>query len=158
MFELHTWDQLTPFYNVVRVIDVMTLGIKVILIAVVLISVLNVMMMSVYERVREIGTLAAMGTRPGRIMGLFVAEGFCLGLVSALTGAAIGIGVLWVLNLTGVDVAFGRANQVFTLAPSVAPGEVVSACLIVLGVSILASLQPAAKAARLEPVEALRHV
>ncbi len=158
LFELHTWDQLTPFYNVVRMIDVMTLGIKVILIAVVLISVLNVMMMSVYERVREIGTLAAMGTRPGRIMGLFVAEGFCLGLVSALTGAAIGLGVLWVLNLTGVEVAFGRANQVFTLAPSVAPDEVVSACLIVLGVSILASLQPAAKAARLEPVEALRHV
>jgi putative ABC transport system permease protein len=91
-------------------------------------------------------------------MGLFVAEGFCLGLVSALAGAGISLGVLWVLNLTGVDVAFGRANQVFTLAPSVAPGEVVSACLIVLGVSILASLQPAAKAARLEPVEALRHV
>ncbi len=158
MFELHTWDQLTPFYNVVRMIDLMTMGIKVILIAVVLISVLNVMMMSVYERVREIGTLAAMGTRPGRIMALFVAEGFCLGLVSALAGAAIGVGSLWVLNLTGVEVAFGRANQVYTLAPVASPYEVVSACLIVLGVSVLASLQPAAKAARLEPVEALRHV
>lgn len=158
VFELHTWDQLTPFYNVVRMIDVMTLGIKVILIAVVLISVLNVMMMSVYERVREIGTLAAMGTRPGRIMALFVAEGFCMGLISSVAGAVIGLGVLWVMNMTGVDVAFGRGNQIFTLAPSVAPGEVVSACLIVLGVSILASLQPAAKAAGLEPVEALRHV
>ncbi len=158
MFELHTWDQLTPFYNVVRMIDLMTLGIKVILIAVVLISVLNVMMMNVYERVREIGTLAAMGTRPGKIMVLFVSEGFCLGLVSALAGAAIGLCVLWILNLTGVDVAFGRANQVFTLAPTVAPREVVSACLIVLGISILASVHPAAKAAKLEPVEALRHV
>lgn len=106
----------------------------------------------------EIGTLAAMGTRPGRIMALFVAEGFCMGLFSSLAGAVIGLGVLWVMNMTGVDVAFGRGNQMFTLAPSVAPGEVVSACLIVLGVSILASLQPAAKAARLEPVEALRHV
>ncbi len=158
ILEAHTWDQLSPFYNVVRMIDVMTVGIKVILIAVVLISVLNVMMMSVYERVREVGAMAAMGTRPGRIMALFVAEGFCLGLVSALTGAAIGIGLLEMLNLIGVDVAFGRANQVFTLAPSVEPVEVLSACLIVLGVSILASLQPAAKAARLEPVEALRHI
>jgi len=158
MFELHTWDQLTPFYNVVRMIEVMTLGIKTILIAVVLISVLNVMMMSVYERIREIGTLAAMGTRPGRIMALFVAEGFCLGLVSALTGAAIGLGVLRILGLTGVEVAFGGANQIFKLAPTVEPREVLSACLIVLGVSILSSLQPAAKAARLEPVEALRHV
>jgi putative ABC transport system permease protein len=139
-------------------IDVMTLGIKVILIAVVLISVLNVMMMSVYERVREIGTLAAMGTRPGRIMALFVAEGFCLGLVSALAGAAVGLGVLWAMNLTGVDVTFGNANQMFSLAPSVEPVKVFSACLIVLGVSVIASLQPAAKAAKLEPVEALRHV
>jgi putative ABC transport system permease protein len=158
MFELHTWDQLTPFYNVVRMIDIMTLGIKVILIAVVLISVLNVMMMSVYERVREIGTLAAMGTQPGRIMALFVSEGVCLGLAGAIAGAAVGIGTLWVLNLTGVEVAFGRSNQVFALAPTIAPGEVLSACLIVLSVSVLASLQPAAKAARLEPVDALRHV
>jgi putative ABC transport system permease protein len=157
MFELHTWEQLTPFYNVVRMIDVMTLGVKILLIAVALISVLNVMMMSVYERIREIGTLAAMGTRPGRIMALFLAEGFSLGLVSSLAGAAIGLGVLWILNITGVDVTFGK-NQVFTLAPTIAPLEVISACLIVLAVSILASLQPAAKAAKLEPVEALRHV
>jgi len=158
LFEIHSWDRLTPFYNVVRMIDIMTLGIKVILIAVVLISVLNVMMMSVYERVREIGTLAAMGTRPGQIMALFVAEGFCLGLAGAFAGAAVGLGALRVLRMTGVDVAFGGANQVFTLAPAVEPGEVISACLTVLGVSILAGLQPAAKAARLEPVDALRHV
>jgi putative ABC transport system permease protein len=158
LFEVHTWQQLTPFYNVVRMIDLMTLGIKIILIAVVLISVLNVMIMSVYERVREIGTLAAMGTQPFRIMALFVAEGFCLGLTGALAGAVLGTGVLWILNLTGVEVAFGGANQVFELAPSVTPGEVISACLIVLLVSVLASLQPAAKAAALEPVDALRHV
>jgi putative ABC transport system permease protein len=158
MFEVHTWQQLTPFYNVVRMIDLMTLGIKIILIAVVLISVLNVMIMSVYERVKEIGTLAAMGTQPSRIMAMFVAEGFCLGLAGAVAGAVLGTGVLWILNLTGVEVAFGGANQVFELAPSVAPGEVISACGIVLLVSVIASLHPAAKAAALEPVDALRHV
>ena len=62
------------------------------------------------------------------------------------------------MNVTGLEVAFGRKGQVFALDPSIAPMEVVYACLIVLAVSILASLQPAAKAARLEPVEALRHV
>jgi putative ABC transport system permease protein len=158
MFEVHTWDELSPFYNVVRMIDMMNLGIKAILIAVVLISILNVMMMSVYERIREVGTLAAMGTPPRRIMGLFVAEGFLLGLASALAGAAIGLGILWVLNITGVEVAFGRSGRLFQLAPSVAPTEVASVCLVVLAISILASLQPAAKAARLDPVESLRHV
>jgi putative ABC transport system permease protein len=158
MFEVHTWEQLSPFYNVVRMIDVMTLGIKAILIAVVLISILNVMMMSVYERVREIGTLAAMGTPPRRIMGLFMAEGFLLGLASALTGTAIGLGILWVMNLTGLEVAFGRSDRLFMLTPSVAPTEIISVCLVVLGISVLASLQPAARAAKLDPVESLRHV
>jgi putative ABC transport system permease protein len=158
MFEVHTWEALSPFYNVVRMIDVMTLGIKAILIAVVLISILNVMMMSVYERTREIGTLAAMGTPPRRIMGLFVAEGFLLGLASALAGTAIGLGILWVMNFTGVEVAFGRSARLFMLSPSVAPEEVISVCLVVLGISVLASLQPAAKAARLDPVASLRHV
>lgn len=158
MFEVHTWEELTPFYNVVRMIDLMTMGIKAILIAVVLISILNVMMMSVYERIREIGTLAAMGTPPRRIMGLFVAEGFLLGLVSAIAGAAIGLGALWVMNLTGVEVAFGRSGKLFMLNPSVAPMEVVSVCLVVVAIAVLASLQPAAKAARLDPVESLRHV
>ena len=158
MFELHTWDQLTPFSNIIRMIDLLTLGVKVILIAVVLISVLNVMMMSVYERVKEIGTLAAMGTQPRRIMGLFVAEGFSLGLVSGLAGAAVGLVAHFLLNLKGVETTMGQGNQVIALAPSVAPMEVVWACLVVLVVSVLASLQPAAKAARMDPVEALRHV
>ena len=158
VFELHTWEQLSPFYNIVRMMNVMNMGIRVILISVVLISVLNVMMMSVYERVREIGTLAAMGTKPGRIMALFVAEGFSLGLVSAVAGTVVGLGVLWVLNMTGVEVAFGGANQMFVLEPSISLMEVVSAGTIVLAVSIIASLQPAAKASRLAPAEALRHV
>ncbi len=158
VFELHTWEQLSPFFNIVRMMAVMNMGIRVILVSVVLISVLNVMMMSVYERVREIGTLAAMGTKPGRIMGLFVAEGFSLGLVSALAGAGIGVGALWILDLRGVEVAFGGPSQIFILDPSVSPAEVISSCLIVVAVSILASLQPAAKAARLAPVDALRHI
>jgi len=70
----------------------------------------------------------------------------------------MGAGILWIMNLTGVDVTFGGNNQVLTLAPAIAPTEVALTCLIVLGVSVLASLQPAAKAAGLEPVEALRHV
>ena len=50
------------------------------LIGVVLVSVLNVMMMSVYERIREIGALAAIGTTPGKIAGLFLTEGLLMGI------------------------------------------------------------------------------
>jgi len=62
--EVHTWAQLSPFANIANMIDVMTFFIKLMLIAVVLISMLNVMIMAVYERVREIGTIAAIRHPP----------------------------------------------------------------------------------------------
>jgi len=156
-FELHTWAQLSPFANFARLIDVMTVFIKVMLIAVVLVSVLNVMLMSVYERIREIGTLAAIGTTPGKIAGLFLAEGLLMGLISSIIGAAVGGGVIGLLSLTGVSFAFGRGREIF-LTPAVAASDLLVPCVIVIIVSTLASLQPALKAARLEPVEAQRHV
>ena len=79
MFEVHSWEQLSPFFNIARMIDVMTLFIKIMLIAIVLISIMNVMIMAVYERIREIGTIAAIGTLPGRIRSMFIIEGFCHG-------------------------------------------------------------------------------
>ena len=61
-------------------IDLMTYFIKLMLIAIVLISILNVMIMAVYERIREIGTIAAIGTPPRRILALFLTEGLLLGV------------------------------------------------------------------------------
>ena len=66
VFEVHTWEELSPFFNIARMIDLMTFFIKIMLIAIVLISVMNVMIMAVYERIREIGTIAAIGTLPGK--------------------------------------------------------------------------------------------
>ncbi|MBI4799527.1 MAG: FtsX-like permease family protein, partial [Desulfarculus sp.] len=157
MFELHTWADLAPFAHIARLIDLMTVFIKAILVAVVLISILNVMMMSVFERVREIGTIMAIGTTPGRVARLFLAEGFTLGLASSLAGAALGVGVITALHATKVSFLFGMGQRI-VLAPTVGAGTVLGVCLIVVAVAALASLQPAMKAARLEPVEALRHV
>lgn len=157
MFELHTWEDLSPFSNVVRMIDLMTISMKAIMVAIVLISILNVMMMSVYERVREIGTLSAIGTVPGKIMGLFVAEGLILGLGSVLAGNALGLVATWVMNLHKIRFSFGRMDNLL-LSPAVESSEILLVTGIVLLVSILASLQPAHKASRMEPVEALRHV
>src|SRR3972149_3582192 len=86
IFEVHSWEKLSPFYNIARMIDVMTIFIQVMLIAVVLISVMNVLIMAVYERVREIGTIAAIGTLPGKILSMFMLEGLCLGLIGAGVG------------------------------------------------------------------------
>ena len=99
IFEVDTWEKLSPFYNIARMIDMMTIFIKVMLIAVVLVSIMNVMIMAVYERVREIGTIAAIGTLPGKILTMFVMEGFSLGALGVIVGDVIGLGVILGLNL-----------------------------------------------------------
>jgi putative ABC transport system permease protein len=155
--EVHTWSQLSPFANIANMIDLMTLFIKLMLIAIVLISILNVMIMAVYERVREIGTIAAIGTLPGKILSLFLVEGFCLGVTGAFVGVLVGLGIILVLNLVKITFSFGQATGLI-LAPTIAPVEVVTASLMVIIVSVLASLQPAYRASRMEPIDALRHI
>ena len=155
--EVHTWSQLSPFATIANMIDVMTFFIKLMLIAIVLISILNVMIMAVYERVREIGTIAAIGTLPRKILSLFLVEGFCLGLTGALVGVVFGLMIIFGLNLSKITFNFGQATGLI-LAPTIAPMEVVTASLLVIIVSVLASLQPAYKASRMEPIDALRHL
>ncbi|MBT3177916.1 MAG: ABC transporter permease [Desulfobacula sp.] len=156
-FEIHTWDKLSPFSNIAKMIDFMTITMKIIMIAIVLISILNVMMMSVYERVREIGTMSAIGTAPSRIMGLFLAEGLLLGLISTIIGNVIGLAGIFVLNIYKISFAFGRQDNLL-LAPTVNITELLWVSCIVLLISVFASLQPAYKASRMEPVDALGHV
>jgi len=156
-FEIHTWGKLSPFSNIAKMIDFMTITMKIIMIAIVLISILNVMMMSVYERVREIGTMSAIGTSPGRIMSLFLAEGLLLGLISTIIGNVIGLTGIFVLNIYKISFAFGRQENLL-LAPTVNMTELLWVSIIVLFISVFASFQPAYKASRMEPVDALGHV
>lgn len=154
-FELHTWAALSPFASIAIIVDVLIITVKIVLISIVLVSVLNVMMMAVYERVREIGTIAAIGTLPSKIMGLFLAEGFILGLFSTFVGVLIGMGVLLIINISDFHFSFGRMTEI-PLKVSIAPGELLVAALIVVGGALFSSFQPAYKASRLAPVDALR--
>ena len=156
IFESHTWEKLTPFSNIAKIIDLLTLFVKIILIAIVLVSIMNVMLMAVYERIREIGTIAAIGTSPRKIWSLFLMEGLFLGIFGAVVGSLISLGIIQVLNWKTIAMSFGRQNTLI-LEPSIATSEVLVTALIVIGISALASLQPAVKASKLEPVDALRH-
>jgi putative ABC transport system permease protein len=157
LFEVHTWEKLSPFYNVARMIDMMTFFIKLMLIAIVLISIMNVMIMAVYERIREIGTIAAIGTLPGKILSLFVIEGFCLGVAGALIGDIAGIAIIHIINLSQITFNFGQQTGLL-LAATITPADILTISATVIIVSVIASLQPAFKASRMEPIKALRHV
>ncbi len=157
VFQVHTWEKLSPFYNIAKMITVMTFFVKLMLIAIVLISIMNVMVMAVYERIREIGTIAAIGTMPGKILTMFVIEGFSLGFFGAVIGDILGVAVISVLNVAKLTFNFGRQKGLL-LSPSVSLQDILTISIIVITISVLASLQPAYKASRMEPIKALRHI
>ncbi|MCK5341348.1 MAG: ABC transporter permease, partial [Desulfobulbaceae bacterium] len=125
VFEVHTWEKLSPFFNIAKMIDLMTFFIKIMLIAIVLVSIMNVMIMAVYERINEIGTLAAIGTLPGKILALFVVEGFLLGILGAVTGTVISLIGISLMNASQISFDFGRQTGLL-LSPTIAAGDVIS--------------------------------
>lgn len=155
IFEIHTWQQLSPFYNIIKMIDIMNISIQIILISIVLISILNVMIMSVFERVREIGTIAAIGTPPATIVKLFLSEGLMLGIFGAFLGSFISLVIVFALNLFPITYNFGQQSGLL-LSPTLGIQEILSVSVIVIVIALIASISPAIKAARLDPVEALR--
>jgi ABC-type lipoprotein release transport system permease subunit len=157
IFQLHPWEKFVPFSKIANMIDMMTLFIKIILISVVLISIMNVLVMAVYERIREIGTMSAIGTQPRRVLALFLGEGLLLGLVGTLAGIAISLLAIAVLNSVTLTFSFGRQENL-VLVPTIGVGDVVTTALLTVVVAVLASLQPAWKASRMDPITALRHL
>jgi len=79
MLEIHTWSELSPLSSIANIISIFLLMTRFILLFIVLVSGLNVMTMSVYERIWEKSTSSAIGTSPSKIMRLFLTEGFAKG-------------------------------------------------------------------------------
>jgi ABC-type lipoprotein release transport system permease subunit len=127
-------------------------------------GVLNTMMMSVFERTRELGVLKALGLRPGRMVALIVSESVMLAVVAMGIGLVLGGAIDAYLVVYGLDMST-TAEEGFSFAgvmlDPVIRGEVRASGIVwiaaaVLGVSVAASLWPALRASRLEPVQAMR--
>jgi putative ABC transport system permease protein len=130
-----------------RILDVLTLllgGIAAISLTVAGVGVMNVMLVSVAERTREIGLLKAIGATAGQIMLLFVVESTLL----AVAGGAAGAAAAW-----GLTALFTRAYAAFPIAPP--PWAVGSALLVSITIGVAFGVWPARRAARLEPIAAL---
>lgn len=113
------------------------------------IVVANTMMMAVYERTREIGTLRALGWSKQRILRQIVRESLWLCLIAGVLGSAAGIVMLW--GISKMPLADAVIVPYWDL-PIVA-----KAMITALAVGLVASLYPAWRAGRLQPVEALRY-
>jgi putative ABC transport system permease protein len=119
-------------------------------------------MMVIYERMREIGTVAAMGMTPNEIVRLFFLEAFFIAVLAAAAGSLAGIGITIPLSRVGVDLSGPMEGMSFEISEVLYPQLNLRSTLFVylfsVAVSSLASFIPSRRAARIEPVEALRAV
>jgi len=128
------------------------------------IGILNILLMAVYERTREIGLLGALGLRPRQIMLVFLSEGVMLGMLGAFLGMGIGSVFIGMLAKYGMDYTqFAEMSEVTALIgqrayATFAPGLMARRGIMVFITAALAAWYPAREASKREPAEALHHV
>jgi putative ABC transport system permease protein len=163
-YEVASWQELNPEMNQSLQVDkqVMSIfGMVVLLIAGV--GILNLMLMAVFERTREIGLLAAMGLKRHEILGLFLLEGVLIGLLGSLVGGVLGGLVVSAVGQTGIRLSIAEMGEMMALLgdrlyPMLRIDLLLGRALTVAVIAALASLYPAWQASKREPAEALHYV
>jgi ABC-type lipoprotein release transport system permease subunit len=137
---------------------------SVIIMVIVGIGILNLLLMAIYERTREIGILGALGLKPYQISVLFVLEGFLMGLVGLGAGVALGLLINGIGARTGMDFSqYASLSTYMALVsgkvyPTLGLDKLFQRSLVVLIITALSALYPAYEAAQREPAEALHYV
>lgn len=158
--EIKTWEDLALRYHQVRelfgrIFAVLTLIVSIM----VIFGITNTMTMAIFERTREIGTVMALGTPRRGVVFMFVLEGVALGALGGVAGVVLGIGLAQVVSALGLQLPPPPGStRGFTVQIFVVPAVLLHAFRLSLVTATLASLYPAWRAARLNVVEALRHV
>ncbi len=158
--EVRSWKTIGPSYGLIRMMELSYAVIALVFILLGSTVVVNTTIMVVFERTREIGTVAALGMEERQISRLFALEAVVIGAAGAFLGVAAGIAI--VLPLSRIGMGFGSAmGEVAmeiseTLYPALTLKSTVFVFFYTVLVSALAALIPARRAAKIRPVEALR--
>jgi len=154
------WRELATFYEQVRLLYIGIFGfVGAVLIIIVILSAAIVMTMAVTERTREIGTLRAMGTRPSRVLAMFLAEGVAIALVGCAAGALFALVVRSALNASGIVLPPPPgATHGMPINVQLYPLAYGAGLAAMVATMAIASYFPARRASRTSIVEALAHV
>ena len=119
------------------------------------IGIMNIMIVSLIERTREIGILKALGMKNRTVLNIFLGESVIIGLIGAVIGIILG----WILaNIVSRVLASGIfGGGGFKVTPLLTPEVLIGSLAFGVGVSVIFALYPAWRASKLKPVEALRY-
>ena len=140
-------DQAKRINQALGTIDTASWAISLLAIFIGGIGVINTMIMSVFERTREIGVLKAVGWKERRILGMILGESIVLTLLAAVVGTVLGV--------VGVEILLSFSNS--TITPVFSIDILIKAFGVALIVGVLGGLYPAYRASKLQPTEALRY-
>lgn len=164
-YEIESWEKNYPeLGNAINRKSLVMDIFSVIIVMIAGIGILNLLMMAVYERTREIGLLGAMGLKPRQIATTFVLEGALIGIVGVIAGVAIGLAINLSFGKVGLDYSqFAGITEYMALIsgrvyPTLGVSKLFWRAGVVAGIAALAALIPAMIASRREPSEALHYV
>jgi lipoprotein-releasing system permease protein len=115
------------------------------------VGIASVLVVSVVQKQKEIGILRAMGASPAKVMQVFLLQGGFFGLAGSILGA----GLSWAL-VSFFSRITRNADGSALINAEIEPGVILGACALALMVGVLAAAIPARRAARLDPVQAIR--
>lgn len=159
-YDVVTWNDMNEF--IIQYEDLANQYISILYLIVLAITatvIINTLIMSVFERTREIGILSAIGMKGRRIMAMFMAETTLLAIGGILVGLVLGILVVYFFSKNGFYIGnmgitgFLMSDTIYT---KLAVDDAVNLTLMAFIITLLAGLYPALLASRMEPVEALR--
>jgi len=158
--EIKTWSDLATFYHqVVQLYGGIFWVVRLIILIIVIFSIANTMTMSVFERMREIGTIRAMGTKRRGVLSLFLMEGLILGALGGALGLAFGIIAAKLISIKGIYIPPPPTmTEGYIALINIVPQDLIFAFSLAVGTSLVSSIYPAFKAARLKVVDALRYI
>jgi putative ABC transport system permease protein len=143
--------------QVLQILTLFTAAVATISLLVGAIGVLNIMLVSVTERTREIGIRKAIGATNGAILNQFLIESIVLSGLGGLIGVGIGIGLSALIGIVAHAFASSLGSTFAGFAPVVTVVPVIASFAVTLTIGLFAGGYPAYRAVRLRPVEALRY-
>ena len=160
--DLTTWeDEVSYLTWVVRGLDTISFFLISILVFIIAVGIMNTMVISVRERTREIGTLRAVGMSRLKVLVMILFEALVLGAAASTAGALAGALLCLGIDAAGVAVPSDAVRVILlsdTLHLVVVPGQIVTAIVVFTTITGLASLIPAFRASRLQPITAMQSI